>query len=163
MQSQQAAFLLCRSTTVYHCTIGTQGMAVQHFFQVIILASMSDAIYYSPPKLFRNIVPQLCRHPPTWPGQFGSVCMRVVFYTAAVEHVQALHHSGRPTSSTDNRLKHSSAITNSPSVCQEDGIGSRYQVSERELRVASAWNTHQDSVWLHHNLSIVSSKDFDDC
>lgn len=30
MQRQQAAFLLCRSTAAYHCTVGTQGIAEQH-------------------------------------------------------------------------------------------------------------------------------------
>lgn len=100
---------------------------------------------YTPlhPSYLEMLPPQSCRHPWNWPGRFVSACMRAVFCTAPVEHVWALPLIGRPTSSTDNRMKNSSTITHgrsSPSVCQEDGIGSRYQVSEREVRMASAWN-----------------------
>lgn len=69
--------------------------------------------------------------------------MCAVFCTTPVEHVWALPLIGRLTSSTDNRMKNSSSFTHgrcSPSVCQEDGISSRYQVSEQEVRMASAWN-----------------------
>lgn len=125
---------------------------------------MSDAIHHPPPKLFRNIVPQSCRHPLTWPGQFGPVCMRVVPWNMCRRSIIAFgQHAAQITDSNIPVLSH----TQSP---QPFGlsVGSRYQVPEREPRVASAWNTrfnptHQDSVWLHYSLSIASFNDWDDC
>lgn len=143
--------IVCKVTRLHFCCaaalprtaapLAQKELLCSTFFKVIILASRSNVVYSSPPKLFRNVAPLSCRHPWNRPGRFVSACMRAVFCSAPVEHVWALPLIGRLTSSTDNRMKNSSTITHgrsSPSVCQEDGIGSRYQVSE--VRMASAWN-----------------------